>query len=164
LSLLVVAIAVLNTWNAVLQCQLYWCALSTARLHLLLPAGESAAVNQYGSRMTGYTLNDLSLILNTNRLHFSSRLSPGAHTGMNRTELTYHTVRNFYIECKKRTIITELRLTDFFFFFVLLTLHFNITLANDQLDTQFIYFIICLLQSSTCFEQRRAHHQEVKLY
>jgi len=26
------------------------------------------------------------------------------------------------------------------------------------------YFIIRLLQSSTCFEQRRAHHQEVKFY
>ena len=38
------------------------------------------------------------------------------------------------------------------------------TLANDQLDAQFLYFIIRLLQSSTCFEQRRAHHQEVKLY
>ena len=38
------------------------------------------------------------------------------------------------------------------------------TLVNDQLDGQFIYFIIRLLQSSTCFEQRRAHHQEVKLY
>ena len=40
----------------------------------------------------------------------------------------------------------------------------DITLVNDQLDAQFFYFIICLLQSSTCFEQRRAHHQEVKLY
>ena len=40
----------------------------------------------------------------------------------------------------------------------------RITLANDQLDAQFLYFIIRLLQSSTCFEQRRAHHQEVKLY
>jgi len=39
-----------------------------------------------------------------------------------------------------------------------------ITLVNDQLDAQFFYFIIRLLQSSTCFEQRRAHHQEVKLY
>ena len=37
-------------------------------------------------------------------------------------------------------------------------------LANDQLDAQFLYFIIRLLQSSTCFEQRRAYHQEVKLY
>jgi hypothetical protein len=36
------------------------------------------------------------------------------------------------------------------------------TLANDQLDAQFLYFIIRLLQSSTCLEQRRAHHQEVK--
>jgi len=37
-------------------------------------------------------------------------------------------------------------------------------LVNDQLDAQFFYFIIRLLQSSTCFEQSRAHHQEVKLY
>jgi len=35
-------------------------------------------------------------------------------------------------------------------------------LANNQLDAQFLYLIISLLQSSTCFEQRRAHHQEVK--
>ena len=33
-------------------------------------------------------------------------------------------------------------------------------LANDQLDAQFFYFIIRLLHSSTCFEQRGAHHQE----
>jgi len=39
-----------------------------------------------------------------------------------------------------------------------------IILANDQLDAQLPYFIMRLLQSSTCFEQRRAHHQEVKLY
>ena len=39
-----------------------------------------------------------------------------------------------------------------------------ISLINDQLDAQFFYFIIRLLQSSTCFEQRRVHHQEVKLY
>ena len=30
----------------------------------------------------------------------------------------------------------------------------NITLANNQLHAQFLYFIISLLQSSTCFEQR----------
>ena len=30
----------------------------------------------------------------------------------------------------------------------------RVTLVNDQLVTQFFYFIICLLQSSTCFEQR----------
>ena len=47
---------------------------------------------------------------------------------------------------------------------VLLTVHRSITLANDQLDAQFLYFIIRPLQSSTRFEQRRAHHQEVKLY
>jgi hypothetical protein len=38
------------------------------------------------------------------------------------------------------------------------------TLANDQPDAQFLYFVIRLLQSSTCFEQRLARHQEVKLY
>ena len=50
------------------------------------------------------------------------------------------------------------------FFYVLLTVHLSITLVNDQLDAQFFYFTIRFLQSSTCFEQRRAHHQEVKLY
>ena len=50
------------------------------------------------------------------------------------------------------------------YFDVLLTVHLSITLANDQLDAQFFYFITRLLQSSTCFEQRRAHHQEVKWY
>jgi len=39
-----------------------------------------------------------------------------------------------------------------------------LTVANDQLDGQFFHFIIRLLQSSTCFEQSRAHHQEVKLF
>jgi hypothetical protein len=33
-------------------------------------------------------------------------------------------------------------------------------LAGDQLDAQFFY-IKPLFQSSTCFEQARAHHQEV---
>jgi len=42
--------------------------------------------------------------------------------------------------------------------------HLSITLANDQLDAQLFYCIIRLLQSSTCFEQRRAYHQEIKLY
>ena len=36
--------------------------------------------------------------------------------------------------------------------------------VNDQLDAQLRYIIRLLLQSSTCFEQLRAHHQEVKLY
>jgi len=40
----------------------------------------------------------------------------------------------------------------------------SLTLFTDQFDAQFFYFIIRLLQSSTCFQQRRAHHQEVKLY
>jgi hypothetical protein len=40
---------------------------------------------------------------------------------------------------------------------------YTVTLANDQLDTQ---FLIHLLQSSTCtrVEQYLAHPQEVKLY
>jgi len=45
-----------------------------------------------------------------------------------------------------------------------LTVHLSITLANDQRDARFLNFIIRLLQSSTCFEQHRARHQEVKLY
>ena len=40
----------------------------------------------------------------------------------------------------------------------------SLILANDQLDAKLFYFIIRLLQSSTCFEQRRAHLQEVKLH
>jgi len=43
-------------------------------------------------------------------------------------------------------------------------IHFFITLVNDQLHAQLLYFIMRLLQSSTCFKQHRAHHQEVKLY
>ena len=33
-------------------------------------------------------------------------------------------------------------------------------LVGDEIDAQFFY-IIHLFQSSTCFEQTRAHHQEV---
>jgi hypothetical protein len=47
---------------------------------------------------------------------------------------------------------------------ILWTVHLNIILANYQLEAQIIFFIISLLQSSTCFEQRCAHHQEVKFY
>ena len=32
-----------------------------------------------------------------------------------------------------------------------------VLLVNDQVDAQLLYFILGLLQSSTCFEQRRAH-------
>ena len=45
---------------------------------------------------------------------------------------------------------------------VSLTVHLSIILANDQLDAQF--FLIPLLQSSTCLEQHLAHLQGVKLY
>ena len=37
----------------------------------------------------------------------------------------------------------------------------RIILVNDQLDAQLLYFVTRLLQSSTCFEQYPAHHQEV---
>jgi len=38
-----------------------------------------------------------------------------------------------------------------------------LTLANDELDAKSLYLIIQSIQSSTCFEQRRAHHQKAKL-
>jgi hypothetical protein len=47
---------------------------------------------------------------------------------------------------------------------VLLAVHLSITSVSDQLDEHLFYFIIGLLQLSTCFEQRRANHQEVKFY
>ena len=49
-------------------------------------------------------------------------------------------------------------------FEVLNTKKWTKTLANNQHDAQLLYFIIHLLQSSTCFEVSRVHHQEVKLY
>jgi len=51
----------------------------------------------------------------------------------------------------------------FSYFYVSLTIHLSITLANDQLDAQ---ILIHLLQTSThtCFKQYLAHPQEVKLY
>jgi len=52
----------------------------------------------------------------------------------------------------------KFRLLSFTNFNVLLTVHLSITLVNDQLDAQLLYFIIRLLHSSTCFEQHRAHH------
>ena len=61
-------------------------------------------------------------------------------------------------------LILEVKRKVFPDFYILLTAHLSTILVNDQLDAQFLYFIIRLLQSSTCFEQRRAHHQEVKLY
>jgi hypothetical protein len=36
-------------------------------------------------------------------------------------------------------------------------------LVNNQLDAQF-FFLVRLFQSSACFEQPRAHHQEHQLY
>jgi hypothetical protein len=49
----------------------------------------------------------------------------------------------------------------FYFFNILLAVHLIVTLANDQLDAHILCFIISLLQSSTCFEQRRDHQQGV---
>ena len=50
------------------------------------------------------------------------------------------------------------------YFDVLLTVHLSTTFVNDQLDARLLYFIMRLLQSSTCFEQSRAHRQGVKFY
>ena len=55
-------------------------------------------------------------------------------------------------------------MVNLYSFYILLTVHLSIILPNDQLDAQFLYFIIRLLHSSTCFEQSRADHQEVRLY
>ena len=43
--------------------------------------------------------------------------------------------------------------------FIFLTLRLRIILVSDQLDTH-VSSIICLFESSTCFEQLCAHHQE----
>ena len=40
-------------------------------------------------------------------------------------------------------------------------MHLSTSLVNDQLDAQILYSITRLFQSSTCFEQRCTHHQEV---
>ena len=61
-----------------------------------------------------------------------------------------------------QTGVTEKNQAFFEVFF--LAVHLSIDLVNDQLDAQICYFTIRLLQCSTCFEQRRAYHQEVKLY
>jgi len=44
-------------------------------------------------------------------------------------------------------------------FYTFLTVHLRIILVSDQLDAQ-ISSIICLLESSTCFEQLCDHLQE----
>ena len=63
----------------------------------------------------------------------------------------------------RRVDFDETRSYSTTFFYVSLTVHLSITLANDQLDA---LILIHLLQSSTCtcFEQYLAHRQEVKLY
>ena len=38
-----------------------------------------------------------------------------------------------------------------------------ILLVNNQLDAQ-LFFLICLLQFSACFEQSCAHHQDSQMY
>jgi hypothetical protein len=48
-------------------------------------------------------------------------------------------------------------------FLCFVDLHLGIILANNKFDTQF-FFLVCLLQFSTRFEQHRAHHQDNYLY
>jgi len=50
------------------------------------------------------------------------------------------------------------------YFYVPLTVHLSVTIANDQLEAQI--FLIHLLQFSTCtfFEQYFTHPQEIKFY
>jgi len=66
--------------------------------------------------------------------------------------------QNFTPEARNQFLALQGTDTD------LKTLKIVLTLANDQIEAQLFYFIIRLLQSSTCFEHRRVHHQEVKLY
>ena len=44
-------------------------------------------------------------------------------------------------------------------FYIFMTAHLRIIMVSDQPDAQ-ISSIICLFQSSTCFEQLCAHSQE----
>jgi hypothetical protein len=46
-----------------------------------------------------------------------------------------------------------------FLFYILFAVHLGTIPVNNQLDAQF-FFLICLLQFSTCFGQHGAHHQE----
>jgi len=49
------------------------------------------------------------------------------------------------------------------YFLCFADLHLGIFLVNNPLDAQF-FFLICLFQFCTCFEQPCAHHQESQLY
>jgi hypothetical protein len=48
-------------------------------------------------------------------------------------------------------------------FYVLLTVHLDSILVNNQLDAQF-FFRVCLFNFSRCFEHPCAHHQGNQLY
>jgi len=48
-----------------------------------------------------------------------------------------------------------------FFFCIFCTVHLRIILVSNQLDAQFLC-IMCLFESSTCFEQPCDHPQEDK--
>jgi hypothetical protein len=73
-------------------------------------------------------------------------------------------VHRFVKTAFKVTAVNNLTPLTCIFFYVLLTVHLSTILYNDQLDAQFLYFIIRLSDSSTCFKQCHAYHQEVKLY
>jgi hypothetical protein len=77
--------------------------------------------------------------------------------GLANTNMLPASTRNCFASASKEDT------TDSTVFYVMLTAHLDMILVNNQLDAQ-LFFSICLLQFSTCFEQPRAHHQENQLY
>ena len=83
-------------------------------------------------------------------------------TGTSLSLPSYQKDRYKYSLCYRKTSeLPEIDILQILVFYILLTVHLSTTLANNQIYTQFPYSIIRLLQSSTCFEQRCAHHHEV---
>ena len=126
---------------------------------------------------TAFAMAILNLLPHT-VVGFETKWGVGAHNPRTGQEVYLCTARSFafvYVihhgnsiglirVCVFRTTsIPNILIADFFFY-VSLTVHLSITLANDQLDARI--FLIHLLQSSTCtcFEQYFAHPRKVKLY
>jgi hypothetical protein len=80
------------------------------------------------------------------RVRACTEIALPLHSCLNTVILKFRNILNF-----------QAKIQDFC---TLLTVHIGTILVYNQLDTQF-FFLICLLQFSTYFEQHRAaHHQE----
>ena len=89
-------------------------------------------------------------ILNKKQLCYRLRLQ---NKHLNRCGMVFLCTQNFKCPFCLWTLKTSRSVCIYHFFFnVLLTLHLSIILDNDQLDAHLLYFTICPLQSSTCFE------------